>query len=74
MDEELEAFLNAALVSVPDDFTERVMRGVNKSPPRALYRNGFEHLHWMALMGSAALGVIPLVTFIFSAWAVSSVN
>jgi hypothetical protein len=74
MDEELDVFLRAALVSVPEDFTERVMRGVGKSPRAALYRNRFENLHWMALACGMAVGAVPLFAFIFSAWAVSSVN
>jgi len=72
MDEEVEAFLNASLVFVPEDFTERLMREVNSAPQPALYRNRFEHLKWLALAGAIALGVFPLLTFIFSAWAMTA--
>jgi len=74
MDEELEALLSDSLLSVPADFTARVMRNVEKSPREKLYRNGFENLHWMALACGVAVGAVPLFTFIFSAWAASSVN
>jgi len=74
MDEELEALLSGSLFLVPDDFTARVMRGVEKSPRRKLYRDRFENLHWVAVACSMAVGAVPLFTFIFSAWAVSSVN
>jgi len=74
MDEELEALLSGSLLSVPEDFTARVMRGVEKSPRQELYRSRFENLHWIALACGVAVGAVPLFTFIFSAWAMSSVN
>lgn len=74
MDDELEALLRAALVTVPEDFTERVMRNVQHSPRSALPHNQFESLHWIALACSVAVGAVPFVTVILSAWAVSSVN
>lgn len=74
MDNELEALLSDSLLSVPTDFTTRVMRNVEKSPRQISYHNRFENLRWMALACGVAVGAVPLFTFIFSAWAVNSVN
>lgn len=68
MNHELDSLLESGLLSVPDDFTERVMREVRMAPLPAPRRHWRERLQWMALIGSAALGAIELSAFIFGMW------
>jgi hypothetical protein len=68
MNKELDNLLKSGLVSVPDDFTERVMREINQLPepaPRQIWR---VRLQWLAITGTAAVGIIELISFIFGIW------
>jgi hypothetical protein len=68
MNKNLENLLNSGLVSVPDDFTERVMHEINQLPepaPRQIWR---DWLQWLAISGTAAVGIIELISFIFGIW------
>jgi hypothetical protein len=72
MDKELDTLLESGLLSVPDDFTDRVMREVHLSPLPAPRRNWRERLQWLALLGGATLGTFELSAFIFGIWAATT--
>lgn len=68
MNNDLDNLLTADLVPVPDDFTGRVMREINRLPlpePRQTWR---DRLQWLAITGTAALGIVELFSFIFGIW------
>jgi hypothetical protein len=72
MNKELNSLLESGLLSVPDDFTERVMRDIRAAPLPAPRRKWRERLQWLALIGSAVLGASELLAFIFGMWAATA--
>ena len=68
MDKKLSTLLESGLLSVPDDFTERVMRDICAAPLPAPHQKWRERLQWLALVGGAMLGVVELAAFIFGLW------
>lgn len=71
MDKDLDTLLESGLLSIPDDFTDRVMRAVHFSPLPAPRRNWRERLEWLALL-AATLGTFELSAFIFGMWAATT--
>ncbi|MEQ1619761.1 MAG: hypothetical protein ABL919_00045 [Methylococcales bacterium] len=68
MNKELDALLASGLVQVPEDFSERVMRKINRLPipaPKQIWR---DKLQWLVLTGTAALGIVELFSFVFGIW------
>ncbi len=68
MNKDLDTLLTSGLVSVPDDFTERVMREINLLPQPAPRQTWRDRLQWLAIIGTAALGIVELFSFIFGIW------
>ncbi|MDZ4262960.1 MAG: hypothetical protein U1B30_11605 [Pseudomonadota bacterium] len=64
----MNRLLESGLLTVPDDFTERVMRDVCMTPLPTPRQRWYERLQWLALIGSAALGAVELLAFIFGLW------
>lgn len=72
MNNDLDSLLQSDLVSVPDDFTARVMLEINRLPQpmlRPIWRNW---LQWLAIFGTATLGLIELFSFMFGIWAATT--
>jgi hypothetical protein len=72
MNDELDTLLKTSLLSVPDDFTERVMREIKRLPLAEHPKTWNQRLQWLAIIGAALLGVFELVTFIFGIWTVTT--
>ncbi len=68
MNKDLNTLLTSGLVSVPDDFTERVMREIYLLPQPAPRQTWRERLQCLAIIGTALLGTIELFSFIFGIW------
>jgi len=68
MNKDLDNLLASGLLQVPDDFTGRVMREINRLPqpaPRQVWRDRLESL---AMIGAVTVGIIELFSFIFGIW------
>lgn len=66
MNDNLETLLNLDILSVPDNFTEQVMKEIHQVPaPQKAWKN---RVQWLAIFGSATLGTIELFSFIFGIW------
>jgi hypothetical protein len=74
MSDDLDTLLQTDLVSVPDDFAERVMRRVQASPRAAAQPRWMRRLQWVALLGGALVGALEVVTFIFGLWAATAAS
>jgi hypothetical protein len=74
MDKELDTLLESGLLSVPDDFVDRVMREVRVAPFPAARQRWREKLQWLALLGGATLGTFELLAFIFGMWAATTAS
>lgn len=72
MDKELETLLKTELLTVPDDFSERVMHSVAMAPLPAMRPVWRQRLQWLALTGGALWAAIELAAFIFGIWTVSA--
>jgi len=72
MNNDLESLLDSSLVSIPDDFTERVMREIYRLPQPAPRQTWRDRLQWLAIIGTAALGAVELFSFIFGIWTVTT--
>ena len=72
MNKEFEDLLKSGLVSVPDDFTARVMREIKTLPllEPPVWR---QRLQWLAIIGTAALGASELFSYIFGIWIATTV-
>ncbi len=68
MNEDLDSLLASGLLSVPDDFTERVMREIARLPQPAPRRSWSEKLQWLAAGGAALVGAVELFSFMFGIW------
>lgn len=68
MNEDLDSLLASGLLSVPDDFTERVLRKIARQPQPAPRRSWSEKLQWMVTAAAATLGVVELFSFMFGIW------
>ncbi len=68
MNKDMNTLLTSGLVSVPDDFTERVMREIYLLPQPASRQTWRERLQYLAIIGTALLGTIELFSFIFGIW------
>jgi hypothetical protein len=78
MDKNLDHFLASDLLEVPEDFAQAVMTRVHELPlpagrPPTADRSQ-EWLQWVALIGSAIVGLAQLSGFIFGIWAASTVG
>ena len=72
MENELDILMQTELLSVPSDFTERVMNEIHldlHATPREKLRKSFQ---WFALISGAVIGLFELVTFIFGIWTVTT--
>lgn len=74
IDRQVDTLLESGLLSVPDDFAERVMREVWASSLPVRRPRWQERLQWLALLGSAVLGALQLTTFIFGIWAATAAS
>ncbi len=68
MNEKLDTLLNSDLLSVPDNFTEQVMKEINQLPIPIPHQRWKNRLQWLAIFSSAILGTIELFSFIFGIW------
>ncbi len=66
MNKELENLLKDELLSIPNDFTERVMNEINQSPMSK--KIGRNWLQWFVVMCTGSLGLVELFSFIFGIW------
>ena len=67
MNQDIEDLLTSGLLSVPDDFTARIMREI-QSMPHAEPPVWQKILHWLAITGAVALGANELFSSIFGIW------
>jgi hypothetical protein len=68
MNKELENLLKGELLSVPNDFTERVMNEINQSPMSISKKIGRKWLQWFVVLCTGSLGIVELFSFIFGIW------
>jgi hypothetical protein len=73
MENDLDILMNSELLSIPNDFTARVMEKVYQAPPQIANQGFREVAQWLALIGSTAIGVFELATYIFGVWTVTTV-
>jgi hypothetical protein len=69
---DIDTRLEADLLQVPDDFTDRVMRRIETLPLPTKASQRRERLQWLALAGGAALGLSQLLAFMFGMWTASA--
>lgn len=70
---DLDTLLTDDLLSVPEEFSQRVMRDIYAQPvvlKRETARA--DRLRWLALLAAAGLGLSQLLAFMFGMWATSS--
>jgi hypothetical protein len=68
MNKELEKLLKGELLSVPNDFTERVMNEINRVPMPVSKKTERNWLQWLVVMCTGSLGLVELFSFIFGIW------
>ena len=68
MNDKLETLLNLDVLSVPDDFTDQVMKEIHQAPIPAPQKAWKNRVQWLAIFGSATLGTVELFSFIFGIW------
>lgn len=68
---DLDTLLKDDLLSVPDDFAQRVMHEVHLQPMPKPPSRQQERLQWLALLAAAGLGLSQILAFIFGLWATS---
>lgn len=68
MNKDLDNIMTSGLLSVPDDFTERVMHEIYRLPGPAPRQPWRDRLQCLAIIGTAALGAVELFSFIFGIW------
>ncbi len=73
MTEDLDCLLASDLLSVPDDFSERVLREIDRLPQPRPRRSWSERLEWLAVAGTAAIAAIELFSFMFGIWTTTTV-
>lgn len=68
MNESWESLIANGLLSVPDDFVERVL-GKAEALPQQPSRNGWrQYLQWLAAFAAASLGLEAALSFMFGLW------
>ncbi|MGE5450550.1 MAG: hypothetical protein ACM3VZ_01735 [Acidobacteriota bacterium] len=72
MQVDIDDLLSGDLLSVPDDFSNRVMREVYAQPLPILESKRSKQLQWLALVAAAGVGLSQVLAFIFGMWAASS--
>ena len=72
MNVDMDTLLKADLLSVPQDFSRRVMREVYAQPLPHAASTKRERLQWLALLAAAGLGLSQVLAFIFGMWATSA--
>lgn len=72
MQVDIDGLLAGNLLSVPDDFSNRVMREVHAQPLPAVASKRRTRLQWLALVAAAGVGLSQVLAFIFGMWAASS--
>jgi len=73
MNNDLEQLLRSDLLSVPDDFSDRVMRNIQYLPLPTKRPGWREHLQWLAMGGAMIFGVMEVFAFMFGIWTAASV-
>ncbi|MCK5831111.1 MAG: hypothetical protein KAH20_12515 [Methylococcales bacterium] len=68
MNKTLDTLLNSDLLSVPDNFTDQVMKEIYQLPMPTPRQTWKKRLQWLAIFSSAALGTVELFSFIFGIW------
>lgn len=68
MNKELETLLTEDLLSVPNDFTERVMNEINRASMPVSIKKERKWLQWFVVMCTGSLGIVELFSFIFGIW------
>ncbi len=68
MNDDWDKLLAAGLLSVPDDFAERVLREINRLPQPEPQKTWPQRLQWLAAIGAAVFGAVELISFIFGIW------
>lgn len=69
---DIDSLLKSDLLSVPEDFSRRVMRQVHMQPVPVVTSTRRERLQWLALLAAAGLGMSQVLAFIFGMWATTS--
>jgi hypothetical protein len=69
MDEDLDELLGSDLLTVPEDFADRVMQRVGQSPLPTRRSQAKTRLQWLALIGGTIVGIAQLAAFVFGVWA-----
>jgi len=69
---DIDALLGTDLLTVPDDFSRRVMCEVHAQPVHPVTSKRRERLQWLALLAAAGLGLSQVMAFIFGMWATSA--
>ena len=72
MKPDIDALLGADLLTVPDDFSRRVMREVYQQPLPKAVSSKREHWQWLALLVASGLGLSQVLGFFFGMWAASA--
>ncbi|MFZ2451362.1 MAG: hypothetical protein WAW36_12665 [Methylovulum miyakonense] len=72
MNNDWDNLLQSGLVSVPDAFTGRVMREIDRLPRPTPRQTWKIRLQWLAILGTAAMGMAELFSFIFGIWAATT--
>lgn len=68
MNDDWDKLLAAGLLSVPDDFAERILRKIDRSPQPEPQKTWRQRLQWLAAIAAAAFGTVELISFIFGIW------
>ena len=72
MNHNFDALLVSGLVKVPEDFCERVMREINRLPQPAPKKTWQDNWLWLAISGSAVVGIVELFSYVFGIWTVTT--
>ncbi len=73
MDKNWEALLNSDLLDVPDDFTQRVMKEIDRVPQRRTVQSTwYERLQNLASIFGGRRGLAKIAVFVFGILAVSA--
>ena len=68
MNDKLDKLLDTEILSIPDNFAVQVMKEINQLPMPAPKKTWKEHVQWLAIFGSATLGMVEVFSFIFGIW------
>lgn len=73
MDKDLDVLLGSDLLEPPDDFTARVMQGIEQLPRPVRRKKILERLQQWALIAGGIASAAQLAAFMFGIWTVSTV-